>query len=91
MRNPVKDHGMRREVEGLLQPGMRVLVLDDACGTGSTLLHAIEAIEAIGCEVALVFVVMDWHRGGSDEIRRRGYSFVALLEESPEGTVQIAS
>jgi hypothetical protein len=32
---------------------------------------------------------MDRREGGSDEIRRRGYDFAALLEATPDGEVRV--
>ena len=87
VRRDAKSHGTQQQLEGPLIPGSRVAIVDDACTTGGSLLDAIGAAEAAGCEVALVAVILDRHQGGSDELRRRGYEFVALLEASPEGQV----
>ena len=87
VRRDAKSHGTQQQLEGPLIPGSRVAIVDDACTTGGSLLDAIGAAEAVGCEVALVAVILDRHQGGSDELRRRGYEFVALLEASPEGRV----
>ena len=82
-----KEHGGRRLIEGPLSEGTRVAVVDDACTTGSSLLHAIDAVEAAGCRVVKVFAILDRQEGGSDEIRRRGYEFQALLEADAEGHI----
>ena len=49
-----------------------------------------EAVEAAGCQVVKVMCVLDRREGGSDEIRRRGYDFVALLEANEQGEVAAA-
>jgi orotate phosphoribosyltransferase len=64
-----------------------VAVVDDACTTGSSLFHAIEAVEAAGCEVVKVIAVLDRNEGGSAEIRRRGYDFLALLSANGRGEI----
>ena len=69
---------------------MRVIVLDDSCSTGGSLLRSIEAVEAKGCRVVLVFTVLDRHQGGSDELRRRGYRYLTLLEADAKGNVVVA-
>jgi len=53
-------------------------------------LRAIEAVEAEGCQVVKVVVLLDRHQGGSDEIRRRGYDFQAILSADAEGEVRLA-
>ena len=65
-------------------------VVDDTCSTGGSLLHAIEAVEGAGCQVVRVLCILDRHLGGSDEIRRRGYDFVALLEADQDGEIGLA-
>ena len=70
---------------------VKVAILDDACSTGGSLLHAIDAVEQVGCKVVCVAVVLDRHQGGSQEIRRRGYPFVTLLEADKEGSIGVAA
>ncbi len=62
-------------------------MVDDTCTTGSSLFHAIEALEQAGCQVVKVLSILDRREGGSDEIRRRGYDFVALMEADDRGKI----
>ena len=87
VRTEAKTHGAKRLIEGPLVQGARVAVVDDSCSTGASLFHAIDAVEAAGCSVAAVMCILDRHMGGSDEIKRRGYDFIALLEADPEGRI----
>ena len=64
-----------------------MVVVDDACTSGASLFHAIDAVEAAGCQVVKVIAVLDRRAGGSDELRRRGYDFVALLEAGESGEI----
>ena len=89
VRPEVKGHGTGQQVEGGLKPGSRVMIVDDVCTTGGSLFTAIQAAEAAGCQVVKVMAVLDRHQGGSDELKRRGYEFQALLEPAPNGTVQV--
>ena len=92
VRKEAKEHGGKRAVEGpLMPPGARVAVVDDACSTASSLFHAIEAVEAAGCEVVKVLAILDRRMGGSDELRRRGYDFAALLEADADGNIAPAN
>ena len=89
VRKETKEHGTGRLIEGPLTPGASVVIVDDACSTGGSLFQAIAAAEADGCKVAHVTAVIDRHQGGSDEIRRRGYTFTALLESGDDGEVRV--
>ena len=89
VRKEAKTHGAGRLIEGPLPSGASVVIVDDACSTGGSLFQAIAAAEAEGCTVAHVATVIDRHQGGSDEIRRRGYPFTALLESGEDGQVRV--
>ena len=88
VRGESKKHGGKRAIEGPLEPGLKVAVVDDTCTTGGNLLRAIAAVEAAHCQVVKVACILDRHEGGSDEIRRRGYDFVALLEANDAGEIR---
>lgn len=90
VRKEAKGHGTRQAIEGPLQKGSRVAIVDDVCTTGGSLFRAIEAAEEAGCTVVKVLVILDRHQGGGEELARRGYDFVSLLEATPEGQVRVA-
>ncbi len=90
VRDAVKEHGARKQVEGAVKPGAKVVVFDDTVSTGGSLLVAMDAIQAFGCEVVAVLCVLDRHQGGSDEVRRRGVPFRPMLEADAEGKVAIS-
>ncbi len=89
VRKEAKTHGTGQLIEGPLEKGSRVAIVDDSCSTGGSLFHAVEAAEAAGCTVVKVLAILDRHQGGSVELRRLGYEFVCLLEASPEGKVGV--
>ena len=90
VRDGTKGHGGRRRIEGPLVRGSTVAVVDDTCTTGASVLRAIDALKAEGCRIAKVLFILDRREGGGDELRRRGYDFVALLEADGEGRVRVA-
>ena len=90
VRKEAKAHGTGRGIEGPLTAGCRVAIIDDVCTTGGSLFHAIAAAEALGCTVSKVLAVLDRREGGSEELRRRGYDFVALLAATPEGKIEVS-
>lgn len=51
VRSTPKDHGLENLIEGNLQPGQKVVVIEDLISTGGSSLKAVEAIRATGCEV----------------------------------------
>ncbi len=85
-----KGHGTGKQIEGSIQPGDHVVVVDDVCTKGGSLLRSIEALEAAGCTVSGVMVVLDRVEGGSEAIAGLGYQFHTLLRATPLGDVAIA-
>jgi orotate phosphoribosyltransferase len=79
VRKEPKDHGLGRQVEGPNLVGKRVVVLEDTSTTGRSPLVAIEAIEAIGAEVAAVAVVVDRATGAREVIEAAGYPYLAAI------------
>ena len=51
VRSKPKDHGMTNLIEGDLQKGMKVVVIEDLISTGGSSLKAVEALRQHGCEV----------------------------------------
>lgn len=46
-----KSHGRRNQVEGFLEPGQSVVVIEDLISTGKSSLNAVEALEAEGAKI----------------------------------------
>ncbi|NLK92971.1 MAG: orotate phosphoribosyltransferase [Bacteroidales bacterium] len=51
IRSSKKDHGLENLVEGDLQTGQKVVVIEDLISTGGSSLKAVDAIRNNGCEV----------------------------------------
>lgn len=89
VRDQTKSHGTGKMVEGTLTHGTRVAIVDDICTTGASIFRCIEAAEAAECQVVKVLAVLDRHQGGSEELKKRGYDFISLLEATPDGQVGV--
>jgi orotate phosphoribosyltransferase len=51
VRDKPKGHGLENQIEGKLEPGQRVFVIEDLISTGGSSLKAVEALRAAGAEV----------------------------------------
>jgi len=79
VRKEVKGHGMQRSIEGYDgKPGARIVVVDDVCTTGDSILKAAERAEEAGYQVVAAFCVVDREEGGTELIAKR-YPFHALF------------
>jgi orotate phosphoribosyltransferase len=68
VRGERKQHGLQRWVEGPVDAGDRVLVVEDTVTSGGSTVKAIERIREQGLEVAAVLAVVDRLAGGGETI-----------------------
>jgi orotate phosphoribosyltransferase len=79
VRKEAKAHGTQRHIEGYSgQPGARVVIVDDVCTTGSSIVDAAHKAQQAGYEVVAAFCVVDRQEGGSENIAKM-YPFYSLL------------
>lgn len=70
VRKETKAHGLQRRIEGPpLEPGTRVLIVEDVVTTGGSTLQAIDAVRDAGHEVVGVITILDRLAGGGEAIR----------------------
>ena len=70
IRKTRKDHGMIRWIEGDIQPGERVAIIDDVATTGGSTIKAIERARTEGLDVVKAVIFVDRQEGGLDNIRQ---------------------
>ena len=70
VRKQSKGHGTNQYIEGPVQPGQRVVIVEDVVTTGGSSLEAIERVEAFGLKVAQVVAIIDRPRGRGRGLRR---------------------
>ncbi len=79
IRKTKKDHGIAQWVEGDLQPGARVVVIDDVATTGGSTIKAVERARENGLGVVRALVLVDRQEGGLDNIREHVPDTRALI------------
>ncbi len=83
VRKATKEHGTKKEFEGELAKGDKVLFVEDVITTGGTLRGAIERMRAQGAVVEDVVAVVDREEGGKialAEITVRLHALVAAKD-----------
>ena len=51
VRSGSKDHGRQNQIEGRLEPGQRVVVIEDLISTGGSVISVVEALRDAGADV----------------------------------------
>ena len=79
IRNSKKDYGTSELIEGNLQNGDRVIVLEDVTTTGNSLIKAVKAVISNGGIVEKAFVVVDRDEGAIDNLKMEGVDLEPIV------------
>jgi orotate phosphoribosyltransferase len=78
VRKEAKGHGSQELVEGVVQPGFRVAVVDDVFTQGNSVLQAINAVERRGAVVKAVLCIVDRLEGARERLAPR-YHYASIF------------
>jgi orotate phosphoribosyltransferase len=79
VRKEAKAHGTGRIIEGNLDDGMDVVVVEDVITTGESALRAIGVVASAGARVLGVLAVVDRDEGGRERLEAAGHDVAALF------------
>ena len=83
IRKNQKDHGVIQWIEGDLNPGDRVVIIDDVATTGGSTIKAIERATSEGLDVIKAVILVDRQEGGIENVSKHvpDVSSVILRDE----------
>ena len=79
IRNQKKEYGTSKQVEGVIEAGDVVMIVEDVLTTGGQVLEAAKSLESTGAEVEKIVAVIDRMEGARQNIEGAGYKFEALF------------
>ena len=85
IRNSKKGYGTGKLVEGKLNKGDVVLLVEDIATTGGQVLEAAKVITEAGATVKKIVAVIDRKQGAGENITSAGYKFESLLTKDDLG------
>ena len=85
IRNQKKDYGTAKQLEGKLEAGQVVVLVEDVCTTGGQVLEAAKVIEAQGAKVDRIIGTIDREEGARENIEAAGYAFESLFSKTDLG------
>jgi orotate phosphoribosyltransferase len=89
VRNSKKGYGTGKLIEGKLNKGDVVLLVEDIATTGGQVLEAAKVITEAGAKVKKIVACIDRKQGASENIRIAGYKFESLLSKEDLGITDI--
>lgn len=79
VRKQEKAHGLQKRIEGRLQPGWRVALVEDVMTTGGSALGAVQAIQDAGAKIVAVVCIVDRLAGAAEKFSALGLAFRPLF------------
>ncbi len=70
VRKEPKGHGTEHWIEGGLEPGSRVAVVEDVVTSGRSICLAIDRVKAAGHEIVAVLALVDREEGGAEAVKQ---------------------
>ncbi|GAD52769.1 orotate phosphoribosyltransferase [Halarchaeum acidiphilum MH1-52-1] len=81
-RKKAKEYGTANRIEGRLDEGEEVVVVEDIATTGQSAVDAVEALRDAGAEVNRALLVVDREEGGAALLDEHGVEMEALVTAS---------
>ncbi len=85
VRNQKKDYGTAKQLEGVLEPGDRVVLLEDVATSGGQAIEACKSLEQAGAVIVAVFCTIDRQEGAREAVESAGYRFNSLFTKTDLG------
>jgi len=82
VRKKPKGHGTNTQLEGVYEPGMEVVVVEDVTTSGGSSVEAVKVLRDAGLKVTKVVTVVDREAGAAKAFADLGVGFEALVTAS---------
>ncbi len=79
VRKTAKSHGTMQWIEGNIQSGDRVVIVDDVITTGKSTIEAINKAKEAGLDIVKVTALIDRQEGGRENIESAGFPVEAVI------------
>lgn len=81
VRSGAKDHGRGNQIEGRLEPGQKVVVVEDLISTGGSCIDTVNVLREAGADVLGVISIMTYGmRKGIDRMAAAGIEWISLTD-----------
>ncbi len=85
VRNKKKEYGTSKQIEGTLNKGDVVLLVEDVATTAGQALEAVASLKELGADVRAVIATIDRQEGARENVEAAGLRFEALFTKGDLG------
>ncbi|HOD02976.1 MAG TPA: orotate phosphoribosyltransferase, partial [Clostridiales bacterium] len=79
VRSGAKDHGRENQIEGKLEKGQKVVVIEDLISTGGSVIQVVEILREAGAEVLGIASIFTYNmQKGLDNLSKAGIKNISL-------------
>lgn len=90
VRSGAKDHGRQNQIEGKLEKGQKVVVIEDLISTGGSVIEVVDVLREAGAEVlGIVSIFTYGMQKGLDRLKEANIKNVSLTDF--DTTIQVAA
>ncbi len=82
VRKEEKKHGTGKLIEGNINKGDKVVVVEDVVTTAGSVIKAIKAVQELGAIVEAVYVIVDREAGGEEKFDELGIEYKPIFKIS---------
>jgi orotate phosphoribosyltransferase len=79
VRNSKKDYGTAKQIEGVLNSGDVIVIVEDVLTTGGQVLEIAKSLQDAGAKIDKIVGVIDRMEGARENIEKAGYTFESLF------------
>jgi len=80
VRTKPKEHGTTKSIEGKIEQGMKVLMIDDVATTGGSMINSIKLLKEAGAVVTDAYVIMNRLEGADKMLESEGVKIHQLTD-----------
>jgi len=80
IRKGSKHRGTQARIEGTIEKGDRVVIVEDVATTGGTILETAQLVEEVGGVAERLLVIVDRNEGATSNARDEGYELECLVQ-----------
>ncbi|MFM9995821.1 MAG: orotate phosphoribosyltransferase [Phycisphaerales bacterium] len=85
VRNKKKDYGTAKQLEGVLNKGDAVVIVEDVATTGGQALEAAQTLREAGANVLAIVATIDRQEGARENVEKAGLRFDAVFTKRDLG------